>query len=571
MFTTNFKHACMEWTSKNQTIPDVCAAFKSTKILRQADDETATDALLIEVNDHNRDRYEFTVSVDTLVNLDALLSTFVAHRLTVSHYMQHALSEHLMAEYRQLCAENVIEYRHSRLGWTRIGDKDYFLYDSTPIGSHVSKCSRKNFKFRRGSEETYRQFLAETVYPVPTLALALAIGYSAPVITRLKDVVDTGEAVIVNLCGASSTGKTTVEQLMVSPFASPTVSNKDGLIRTFHATNNAIFAGIDGIYGLPVVLDDVTTNPNIDLPNLIYTLASGEEKGRCTSDGKLRQDHEGWSGVVVISSETPIQEQSLQNQGLKVRVLHTQGITWTPSAEVAELIKCTVQQNYGFTGNEFAQQIAKIPMEKLLKAFQESRTRVRALMVKRDNLSDRLETKYAAIYLTVRLMNAHFKLALNADELLGILLAPEQASVDERDISKKALSLVQEFVAQKFNHFSLLHDKSIQDTADRHASGDSYGFIREKGYCREVYVLPSVVKELLERNGIHEITTVKSRWRDSGVIFCEKDRYDKKFNGVRYMIFHFENDKPKRIALPPSQPISTVAVDSSNVSVEEVF
>ncbi len=538
MFLTNSNKACMDWASKNQDLSDVCALFHGSKIIRRIDENNHADELCISVNDHNEYAYEFTVPVATIVDHPTLLATFVGKGITVSHYMVQSLSEYLMNDYRECKKANQIEYRHKRLGWHTYRDNDYFLYDQTQIGNSVSKCTRTNFRFTGGDEATYRQFLTDTVYPVPTLALAMAIGYSAPVVTRLKDYADTG-TIIVNLCGASSTGKTTVEQLLVSPFACPMESNKDGLIRTFHATSNALFAGISGIYGLPIVLDDVTTNPNLDLPNLIYTLASGEQKGRCNGEGELRQDGDGWHGVVVISSETPIQDCSSQNQGLTVRVLQTQGITWTPDAKTAELIKRTVKKNYGFTGREFADFVGGIPYDKLCQAFDVAQDKVHELMTNRDGLSDRLEAKYAAIYLTILLMNQCFRLNLDGYELMSILLKPEQDGVRDRDISLKALDIVRNVILQKRSHFHELHDKSVPDAQDRQSLGDSYGVIRHHGLSCEVFLDPAVLKRLLKENGIHELATVKARWKANGVTACEKDRLDRKYLGSRYVCFVF--------------------------------
>ncbi len=574
MFLKNSLNACMEWTSQNQNLSDVCALFYGSKIIRRIDDDTRADELCISVNDHNQHSYEFTVPVTVIVDYPTLLATFVGKSLALSYYMGQSLSEYLMNDYRECQQANRIEYCHTQLGWYTYRGQEYFLYDQTKIGNTLSKCTRTNFRFTSGDESKYRQFLAETVYPEPTLALALSIGYAAPVVSRLRDYADTG-TIIVNLCGASSTGKTTVEQLLVSPFACPTESNKDGLIRTFHATSNAIFAGLDGVCGLPIVLDDVTTNPNIDLPNLIYTLASGEQKGRCTSEGTLRQDGNGWHGVVVISSETPIQEHFSQNQGLKVRVLQTQGITWTPDAKTAELIKRTVKGNYGFTGRDFAEFVGSIPYDELCVRFDLAQDKVHTLMPLRDGLSDRLEAKYATIYLTVELMNEFFALTLNADELLSILLQPEQDGVKDRDISLKALEVVKAFITKKHSHFTLIHDTVFRNEMDRGASGDSYGYIRVKKNCREVGILPSVLKTELKTNGINEIATVLDRWRQKGVTDCEKGRYDKQVsfggNRQRYTVFLLQNDESPEEESPVAQvaPIECFSVE--NVTVKEVF
>ncbi len=585
MFIPQKTQCCMDWHSENKPIQNVCAYFEGTKIIRRIDDNSVSDQLLIAVNNRNKNKYEFTVPVEQLVDLPALLSACVANKLTLHHYMQHGLSQYLMDCYRECEASGKIEYRHNRLGWFEANGKQNFLMQTNDVNGSVSKCARPDFKFRKGDEQVYKQFLADTVYPVPTLALAMAIGYSAPLVSLLREDYDFGSTVIVNLCGASSTGKTTVSQLMVSPFACPTISNKDGLIRTFHSTANALFAGIDNIHGLPLVLDDVTTNPNISLPNLIYTLASGEDKARCNSDGNLRNDHDGWSGVAVISSETPIEDTSCQNQGLKVRVLQTQGITWTPDAKTAEYIKSVVQKNYGFTGKEFAEFISKIPHEKLCLVFDQAQEKVHSLMIERDNLSDRLETKYSAIYLTIALMNKCFGLKLNADELINILLKPEQDSVADRDISLKALNLVREFIIQKRSHFCEVHEQKTPEACDRQAMGDKYGVIRSYGRSLDVFITPSIVGDLLKRNGIQEVATVKNRWKEKGIIACDNGRLSTKYLGIRYVRFIFSGgeldpfteelmkSKNNAVAVQSqdNKPLETITVENKSLDLSDIF
>ena len=66
--------------------------------------------------------------------------------------------------------------------------------------------------------------------------------------------------VVVNLCGTSSTGKSTAEMLMCSPFMNPEIGKKKGLCFSANSTQNAMFALIDGIFGVPFVIDDINNN-----------------------------------------------------------------------------------------------------------------------------------------------------------------------------------------------------------------------------------------------------------------------------------------------------------------------
>ena len=565
MFFVNHTNGCMDYSHPEHPDYDVCSAFVGVKVIRSLERTDVADSLLVEVNDHNHRTYSFELAVDELCKKDSILLKLSQRGIVMHEFYKPFASVYLVEQYKQCCATRAIEYRHKRLGWFEDSNgKHVFLGERTPVYNTHSLCSRKEFRFSCGNRAYYESFLSSIVYKYDTLSLAMAIGYSAVVSSRLKDERDIG-TIIVNLCGASSTGKTTVSQLLVSPFASPLISNKEGLIRTFHSTANALYSAIDGINGMPIVLDDITTNPNIQINNLIYTLASGEEKARCDSDGSLKSTGDGWSGVIVISSETSILEGTTQNQGLKARVLQTQGITWTPDAKTAELIKSTVGKHFGFTGQDFADFVAAIPTDDLCTRFDEAQAKVHSLMSFRDNLSDRLESKYTVIALTIELMNECFSLSLDCDTLMKLFLAPEQADVPERNIATKALECVKTFIAQKQAHF---HRTVLYNNAPTYnnASGDSYGSIFERpNKIFDVYIHSSKVAELLKSEGINELCTVRKRWKESGITVCDNGRYDCKHGGVRCLHFVFRDttDIPapqpevRRIASQRETPIDT--------------
>ena len=145
----------------------------------------------------------------------------------------------------------------------------------------------------------------------------------------------------------------------------PIVSN-GGKSLTISANNtqNMLYYHLKDVYGVPFVIDDITTNDNLNLSSIVYDIVQGEEKGRMNGSGEAREIS-SWSGVVITSSESPIMDAVKGDQGLKARVLHTYGIQWTMTAEQSTLIKRVVSRNYGFTGKEFADYVATIPLNDL--------------------------------------------------------------------------------------------------------------------------------------------------------------------------------------------------------------
>ena len=536
MLYINHQNGCMDFVGgKNNAHNDVSSAFEVVKITRQLERGCNPEEITIVVNDHNRKWYDFTLKTTDLYSSN-LLQNLASNQLVMMPYLEQSTQWYLFDGYRQCHQNDYIEYYHNQLGWYNFNGQKLYLMDTNGIGGYASSTTR-NMKFQSGSRLEYEKFLQEVVYPCKTLTLAMAIGYSAPVASLLKEHRDIG-TIVVNLCGSSSTGKTTAEQLMVSPFACPDISNKQSLVRTFHATQNAIFAGIDGIHGLPIVLDDITTNPNMDAANLVYTLASGEQKGRCDSSGQLKEQNYGWSGTVIISSETPIEELNSENQGLKARVLQTQGIVWTPDAATASHIKSTVLKHYGFTGREFAEYVGSIEMDELCNRFDAAQQIVHSIMVQRDNLSDRLELKYATICLTLQLMGEFFNVNIDETELMSILLQPEQDRVVDRDIAKKGIELIKDFVIQKIRNFNYIDERTLSYSVPSNC--DDYGTIEnKKGQCH-VYVATSKVDEVLRKGNINEVTTVKTKWKERGLTVCDNGRTDCKKLSRRCIHFVFD-------------------------------
>ena len=541
MFLKNKKKGCFDYETKEGTLLECVAPLMEVdKVAMQLENANAAATLHVNVNLYNTKAYSFDLPLADCADTKAFTTTLINNGCAINSPLEGRLAEHFKNEYVKCLRKGNIEYKHKRLGWYEHNGKYYYLYDQNDIDGITSTCALEDFRFSKGSRDVYERFLKDVVYPVPTLSIAMAIGYSAVLASRLNKDYDIG-TIVVNFCGASSTGKTTAEQLLVSPFGCPQIINRKGLCRNFFSTDNALFSGCDSIHGLPMVLDDSTTNGTTNKANLIYTLTGGETKGRCNADGSLRSDLAGWSGVVVISSETPLSDEASENQGLKARVIQTEGITWTPDAEIAGIIKSTVQANYGFTGRDFADYVRWTDYDELCRDYETARELTQKLMKQRDNLTDRLASKYAVIYLTIQMMNKCFELNLKADELMKLLLEPEQRSVCERDIAVKGLEVIKNFVLTKLANFDV-NDRS-GEMISRPASGNRLGaVVKDNGICH-VYILSLKVDEILKQSNINETTTVKKRWKERGITQCDAGRNDCKYNGCRHIHFKLDMNK----------------------------
>lgn len=469
------------------------------------------------------------------------------------------IANYLCNSYQQCMMKDEVEYQNKVLGWYQYQGKDYYFFDETYFADKYATSAREEFLFQKGSRDVYMDFLRNTIFPSVELSLALSIGYSAVVVSRLKPVCDLG-TIIVNVSGVSSTGKSTAEMLMCSPFMYPDINDgTKGLNMSANATLNAISGAMDGIFGVPFVVDDIKTNPDIKLSKYIYDIAAGTKRSRCNSDGTLQKKGFGWSGVMITSSEIPIVESTTQYQGLQVRVLHTDGIQWTKDAEQAEYIKETVTENYGFTGKEFADYIATISLQDLKTRFNESKEFVIEKMQKKDGLTSRLANKFTAIHLTIRLLNEAFAYGLSEDELTARFIKCEQDRFEERDDARKALECVKDFIVQHESRFDLENSyDSLNYYSELNATGEHYGKIFKYDWGWEVHILPSKLKKILTDNEFAEQLAIRKKWIEKGVMIGDCDHHNKKLTlnddigRVRYYSFVFKGGLKKPTALTPT-------------------
>jgi len=428
------------------------------------------------------------------------------------------------------------------LGWFQHGDDDLFILSKEQeCNGHKYISTRDDFEFQDGNADEYQRLLDEVVYPNENMSLALTIGYSAVVVARLKDI--GFGSLLFNFSGVTSTGKTTVEKLLVSPFASPTTT---GLIQHFNATLNALYAQLTNINGVPICFDDISANESINSREMIYSMADGKPKQRCTTDGLLTElSKAGWSGVIVISSENSILDNANGNQGLLGRVLSVDKITWTPDAATAERIQRTVAKNYGFTGAAFAEFVKQIPIDDLYARYEQARQDLPQIISNEYPFKERLEKQYAAIFLTVQLVNECFNQQLNAEKLIEILLNAEAASLEEyMPEDEKALLHIKQFFLENRLHF---YDTFYSTDDDYLTSNGSkfqyYGrFYTKENDTVHLYVLVDVLNQVLKKHRIKDITAVRKKWRADGRTVCDKGRTSTKArdqNGMTKCYVHF--------------------------------
>lgn len=535
-----------------------CPYFEGIKLQEVIDEQDITkkSKLVVAYNDNNLYKGQFILPVNALTNKEELHKQFINNQVAICDYHLHDAQRILSRNLRTLRQNNQISYSHQNLGWHTIGQNDCFLYDdNTIVNGKKSQCIRQNFRFQCGDETAYQRLLDEEVFPSKELTLAYVIGFAAVVASRLnKSGKDLG-TLVVNVSGRSSTGKSTVEQLLISPFGSP-VFSKNGLGITHSGTLNGILDALDGIHGLPRVIDDLTQNSTINLTELVYTIAQEEPKMRCGEFWNRQTD--GWSGLAVISSESPILEKTAEQGGLYPRVLNLDNVPWTNSKEQAEKVKNVVQNNYGFTGRKFIDYMLKKPQDELCKEFDEMNRRVDAMLTNRDNLSGRIANKIAVIAYTAELVKDCFAepYKWTTETLIAPFLENEIEGVEKRNPAEKLLEIIVPYaranLGQNFD-INFISKPDYQPcgstvSAKRKREGEIRVDYRQNIW--EILIYHNVLMQLLKNNGFNEWQTAADMLKSQGVLIGDKDgdkmRNDKKVGKERYNMF--------RVPMPHASP-----------------
>ena len=331
-------------------------------------------------------------------------------------------------------------------------------------------------------------------------------------------------SLIINVNGSSTSGKSTITEVAGSLYGSPELSN-NGIVRSFNATKNAIIAACEGRKGLPILLDDITANSEEhNKTELVYQLASNEPRGRCHNTGTLQEQRSGWSGLVVITSESPMFDNENVTQGINARLIQLADIPWTQSSEHSERIKEGVRVNYGHFGLEFAKVVQNIGEAEILKLHTEAKKYIVSKFKEKDELADRLALKFASIKITADLLKEYFFEDFDAQEAVNYMIKAYDDTMKVRSLEENALEDFKNFIRTNIKHFDVHTENYVKSH-----QGDLYGAIILKKKDQSVNVLKPAFKEFLKENKIIEQRRIQKYWAKHGYIKVEaKHGYDVK-------------------------------------------
>ena len=423
------------------------------------------------------------------------------------------------------------QYTHSSLGFVKIGNELAYLAD-VPIGLSDPLKSQSHYVDSEkttpvGSLEGWVRIIKAEILGKPYMELALAIGALAPVAHLLRENKVLTLVPIIAFIGASSTGKTTCMKLIGSIYGSPEESK--GLLSDLNATQNAFFAQLGNVNGLPALLDECSAVPEWDFTKVVYNLPKGRDKLRCDSEGKVRKSIH-FSGAIVLSGEHSLFAQTNNSRGLFARLVEL-SLPWTKDGAHADRIDYGIRHNYGW---------AVYPLLTWLlenRACLEERYRVNfeLLKVKLDNISgveERLFKIYAAILVSAEALNHSLSLNLNIDAMSDILIAQHK----ERAKLLLTPEVVYQYILNKvLNNFDKFPTKDMAPIA-KNLWGERSSVVGKPA----IWIKESEFLSMLGEIGVDNFDARKSGFHEAGWLYRSVDRHYRikhSLCGIKYPCF----------------------------------
>ena len=452
-----------------------------------------------------------------------------------------------------------VEIRHEKLGFGTYKSQKVF-FGAQGIGVNSAYAGRLAVA-PTGSFEVWKRMIVEEVVDTD-MEIILAIAAAAPLIDFLKELVHSGN-LLVSLVGESSTGKTTAGCLAVSLGARCDFA--ESMMHTFADSKNSLMNSICSAY--PTVIDEgslIRYNPT----SLIYELAEGREKSRLTRDLE-RAEANTFNTSIFMTTEKSILGLCDQNTGLYVRCFEFEGVIWTKSAQSADHIKSVCEQNYGFVITNIAALLLKYEAAGKTKELVDSYWSYQKKFVeqmqtekKYTPLTERICKNISMIALGAEFFSKVTKIKLNPIEIGRKVLAYTAVTDPDRlDIGCRAWEYLAQFIAVNYSNFVQgapvnPDDLSVPEYERGNVPRDCKGRLTTfparhikngEFVVAEVFMPELIFEDVLVKGGFQDKKIILKKWKESGVLHCESDRYKSNIE-----IIHRQPVKGYRIFLPAS-------------------
>ncbi|MBO5248016.1 MAG: DUF927 domain-containing protein [Clostridia bacterium] len=303
------------------------------------------------------------------------------------------------------------------LGYHYVNGQRCYLLDRDLCGKFNLESTCANLVSPSGNFRDWHAGVAPLMQSHPPFALGVAIGATAPLTYRLKSAGISLGAPIFALVGETTSGKTTTLQVCNSIFGIP---DEKGLTETMNATESWFYATLAGRNGVIVGFDETTIGVVKDPSSLIYTMAGGKERGRCSSDGS-RKDPKTWSTSILLTGENSLLAQSSKKGGLFARLIEFRQ-NWTRTKQDADQVLKTISTNYGVAAAPLINTIEAISDEDLLKRFKDCNDELLQNIPAPTQLTGRIVKKLALLLLSCDVISKAWDVNIDRSAIIQILV-----------------------------------------------------------------------------------------------------------------------------------------------------
>jgi len=314
---------------------------------------------------------------------------------------------------------------------------------------------------------------------------------------------------IVDFCGPTSGGKTTVLRIVASVWGCPDEAANNSLLLNWDTTA-AFRHGIGAVLAdLPLIIDEtrLAGSPE-EVIQTVYSVANGRTRGRTGQNGTTS----GLSTVLVTSGEVPIVSLTKKG-GARARVFSLWGTpfgaTTAETASVVRQLNRGLLANYGHAGLAFVQFLVDRPG--LWSMWQREYQQLVAVFERRadgDPVVSRMSAALAAISMAARMAHEVEELALPwpYQDVVGLLWDELTSEASDADSSAAALAHAIDWARGHQNQF--VGDGRQRSAEARGAcagrwdvDGDWIGF------------RPEVLRRVLTVGGFEYAAVIRS-WRE---------------------------------------------------------
>lgn len=418
-----------------------------------------------------------------------------------------------------------------RCGWREVNEKPTFVLGSRIIGNNSLQALQTNTSpgeligeegLRLVTDNSGTLELVSALRPGGSLAawldavrlierfpramLAIYGALTAPLLYVLE-----APNFIIDYCGDTSIGKTTVQNVAASVWGYPS-GGHGGLVVAWNATQVFTERYAELLNDLPIILEDSQTGDPRSLARAIYMLANGVGRGRGSPRGLRGVTR--WRGVTISSGERPLSSVT-QDGGATARTI----TMWGPpfgSRQEGELVRKLsglVNTNFGHAGPTFIEWLLEYQIKwEEFRVLYKSLTDTLAARFP-GNVGDRYARYFAAMLMAGTLATPVLGLPGDPELIISAVMEELAEPQAEADTPRRALEDILAWATSNRSQFEGMDDSSYPPR--------TYLGRWEEG--QYIAVFRPIVRRQLQQMGYDPAAIFRS-WRERGWLRVQEDR-----------------------------------------------